>query len=376
VVAALFALDLLAESVAESWLGFDFEGTLWDPALAIREGRSPYPAPVVSEVDVGNPALYPPLLMLVVTPLTLLPWSIGLAVWLAVLGAAVVGTLYALDVRDPRCYALALISAPVMSGLLWGNATLLLLPLVALAWRWRDRWPRSGVLVGLALAAKLFLWPLLFWLVGTRRYRAAATALGTALAGLFIPWAVIGFSGLSSYPDLLEVAEQVYAVHSVSVATMLSALGFGASGATAVTLAVGMSFGALALVAGRRRDDELSLCLALLAALLGSPILWDYYYAFLFVPIAIARPRLSALWLLPLALYLTSSLPWARLPADEFTSGGSACCKPAGTPVASWIFNHSPPALWPALGHALVAAVVFGVSVWSLRRLRECPPAG
>ncbi len=68
-------------------IGFDFEGTLWDPARAILEGRSPYPAPVESEVEVGNPALYPPLSMLVVSPLDSSPWSIGVAVWAVILAA-------------------------------------------------------------------------------------------------------------------------------------------------------------------------------------------------------------------------------------------------------------------------------------------------
>ena len=143
-VAGLFAFDLAWESVDEGWLGFDFEGTLWDAAIAVLEGRTPYPAPVIREVEVGNPALYPPLLFLLVTPLTVLPWSLGLAAWIAILGAAVIGTLYLLGVRDVRSYLAALIWVPVAEGLLWGNATLLLLPFVALAWRWRSQWLRAG----------------------------------------------------------------------------------------------------------------------------------------------------------------------------------------------------------------------------------------
>ena len=70
-------------------VGFDFEGTLWNSGLAIREGHSPYPAPTVDEVDVNNPALYPPLLPVAIVPLTLLPWSMGVAVWIVVLAVAV-----------------------------------------------------------------------------------------------------------------------------------------------------------------------------------------------------------------------------------------------------------------------------------------------
>jgi hypothetical protein len=279
-----------------------------------------------------------------------------------------VGTLYLLGVRDVRCYVVALISAPTVEGLLWGNATLLLLPLIAMAWRWRDRWLRAGAVLGLALAAKLFLWPLLAWLVGTRRYRAAAAAFGFGVAGLVLPWAVIGFSGMASYPDLLRVAEDVYSAHSFSTATMFSSVGVSGSLATAATLTVGACGALLALGVGRTGRDEFALFIALLAAVLGSPIVWTYYYALILIPLAIARPRFSALWLLPMALYITRVLPRPRLPTSEFDTGGSACCRPEEVPIVSWVSNHSPSGLWPALGHAAVALILVGLLAWRVDR--------
>lgn len=363
VLAAVLAFDLVRTAITQDWLGFDLRGTLWDPAVAIRAGRSPYPAPVVSEVDVGNPALYPPLLMFVVSPLTLLPWSVGLTLWIGVLVAAMGGSLYALGVRDVRCYALALVSLPFVNGLAWGNATLLLLPLVALAWRWRDHWLRSGVLVGLAIASKLFLWPLLFWLLGTRRYRAAGAAVLAAGAGIVLPWAAIGFNGLSSYADLLRVAEEVFAAHSYSVATMLSALGADAELASRGALALGLAIAAAALYVGRRGADAFSVSLAVLAAILGSPIAWEYYYALLLVPLAILSPRFSGLWVVLTLFYLTHRLPRPHLPASELEPGGTACCRPDDVPMASWVFNHAPAGLWPAAGHAALAVGLVAVLV-------------
>jgi len=358
-------------AIRDGAIGFDFEGTLWNAGAAILDGRSPYPAPVIAEVDAGNPALYPPLLMVLVAPLTVLPWWVGVTVWTALLGAALALALYVLDVRDPRCYLLALISAPVINGLIWGNATLLLIPLVALAWRWRDRWLRAGVLIGLAIGAKLFLWPLVFWLLGTRRYRAAGAAATTAVAAVFIPWAVIGFDGLRSYPDLLHVAEDIYAVHGYSVATMLSALGVETDLATRGALAVGVSIAALAIVVGRWGRDEISVSLAVLAAILGSPIVWEYYYALLLVPLAIARPRFSGLWVLLPLFYFTHRLPRPHLLSTDIEPGGSACCKPDGVPLPSWVFNHAPPGLWPAAGHAAVAVVLVVLVAWSMPRAAE-----
>jgi hypothetical protein len=291
-----------------------------------------------------------------------------LAIWTVALGAGIVGALYALAVRDPRCYILAFLSPPVVLGLSFGNATLLLVPLVALAWRWRDDWIRVGACVALAIAAKLFLWPVLFWLLGTRRYRAFAAAVVASAAAVVLPWAVIGFDGVRSYPSLLRVAEEVYAVHSFSVATMLSALGAHVELATRGGLAVGLGLGAAALLAGRRRADEISISLAVLAAVLGSPIVWPFYYALLLVPLAIVRPRLSALWLLPTLFYFTLRLPTERVDADDMAPGGIACCRPDDVPAPSWVITHSPPGLWPAVGHALVALALMGIAVWSMRR--------
>jgi arabinofuranan 3-O-arabinosyltransferase len=348
----LYAWLFLRFGLREDVIGFDFEGTLWDPALAIRDGQSPYPAPVVEEVEVGNPALYPPLLMLVAAPFTLLPWSVGLALWTVLLVVAMAATLAVLGVRDPRCYVVGLLSLPVVSGLVFGNGTLLLVPLVALGWRWRDRWLRAGVVVGLAIGAKLFLWPLLAWLLATRRYQAFGAAIVATGATLFVPWAVIGFDGLSSYPDLLQVAEDVYAVHSYSVATLLSALGVATEVASRSAVALGVAVAAVAVYAGRRRADNASLSLAVLAAILGSPIVWPYYFALLLVPLAIARSRFSLLWAGFALFYAAELLPRSDL------EGPIPCCRPEDVPLHVWVFNHSPPGLWAAIGYASVAVAL------------------
>ena len=84
---------------------------------------------------------------------------------------------------DPGCAGLALPRARadlavVVHGLFYGNITILLVLLVALAWRYRDRARIAGLALGAAIAAKLFVWPLVVWLLLTRRYRAAAWASG------------------------------------------------------------------------------------------------------------------------------------------------------------------------------------------------------
>ena len=48
--------------------------------------------------------------------------------------------------------------------------------LAAVAWRYRDRFPIPGFALGVAVALKFFLWPLVLWLAATRRWRDAAIA--------------------------------------------------------------------------------------------------------------------------------------------------------------------------------------------------------
>ena len=58
--------------------------------------------------------------------------------------------------------------------------------------------------------------------------------------------------------------------------------------------------------------DRRAFVLALAAAFVLTPILWLHYLVLLVVPIALARPRLSALWFVPLALTVFEALDWYR----------------------------------------------------------------
>ena len=149
---------------------------------------------------------------------------------------------------------------------------------------------------------------------------------------------------------------------------MLSALGVETGNATRGALALGLAIAVLAFVAGRRNNDEISVSLALLAAILGSPIVWENYYTLLLVPLAIARPRFSGLWVVPVLFYFTHRLPRPRLFANELEPGGTACCKPDDVPLASWVFNHTAPGLWPAFGHAVLAAAIVTIVAWTVAR--------
>jgi hypothetical protein len=298
-----------AHNVAVSWdkQGFvDLRGTLWDPGKAIRDGSSPYPKPTPVSNLTGSPSVYPPPLILVAgVPLSLLPFWLAAVIWGVVLVGSLVGALALLDVRDWRCYAIALLSAPFVLGAVYGNATPLLVLLVAAAWRYRDRPWAPGLAIGGALAIKPFVAPLLVWLAVTRRWRsliaAVAGSAGLALAG----WAVIGFKGFRHYPELVGNIGGVAGPHGASIYAL--ARNLGASHTTAEL--AGLLVAAVILVWGRASFQS-----ALLASLVATPVVWPHYFALLFVVAAIESPTLSALWFVPLilgpgAFYVGSTRP-------------------------------------------------------------------
>ncbi len=369
VIPAAFAIaffEATRETAGQFGSGFDYRGTLWEPARLILQGHSPYPDSTAGLLDVGNPAVYPPLFMLLSVPFALLPWGLAILLWMAALELAVVVALRLLGVTDWRCYALALLSPPVVHGVILGNLTLLLIVPVALAWRYRDRPLAVGAAVGFAIAAKLFLWPLVVWLVLTRRLRAATVALASCAALIFAPWAVIGFDGLRSYPDLLRELERAYSGHSFSLATGLSGLGFGGTATTAACAALAVALLGLAAFVARRRDgDRLSFTVAIAAAVVSSPIVWPSYVALLIVPLAVVRPRFSLVWV---AIYGTLIVP--LLPRAEVTSP-IPCCPPPGVPDGVWAFNHGPPDSARAFGLVVAALALMVLIVRRASEVRE-----
>jgi hypothetical protein len=349
------------QSRAGAWY-FDFLGTVWEPSRALVAGQSPFPAATSEGVDVGNPALYPPAVVLVALPILALPFPVAAAVWVAGLVGAVALSLWILGVRDLRAYVLALTSWPVVWAAVLGNVTLILILAVAVAWTYRDRSLVVGAAIGLAVAVKLFLWPLGVWLLVTRRVRASAATVLVAGAAVLLPWAAIGFAGLRDYPHLLRLAEETFAAHSNSLFAGALGLGLARTDAHALAFTVGAALLVLTGALARRADgDRRSFSAALAAALVLTPIVWAHYFALLLVPLAILRPRLDRVWLAVPATWLV----FLFVPLPRGTSEG----KPAGVPAEIWEPLHAAsPALWQTLAYTALGAVVVAAC---LRRARE-----
>jgi Glycosyltransferase family 87 len=278
-------------------------------AEAVRSGHSPY------QLDLPAGWLgyvYPPLLAWLLTPLTFLSVPVAVSLWALLSILFVVAALYVLGVRDWRCYPVALLWPFNRSAIEFGAIEGLLVLAVSLSWRYRETPVRASLAGGFSIALKLYVWPLALWHGLSGRTRTGLLTCAATVGCVLVPWALIGFQGLMSYPSLLRDAADQQA-NSWSLVALAEGLDFAPTFARTLSLAVGACLLFLSFRAARAHGDtqevrdRRSFTLAIAAALALTPVVWNHYLLLLIVPVAIARPRLSGLWLLPLAancLYL------------------------------------------------------------------------
>ncbi len=293
-VAAVFLLTLVG-ATGSGRLASDFHASYLDAAESVRDNGTPYSA------EAEFPYFYTPVLAELLVPFTLLPEE--LASFLAFVGsfAAVMGALALVGVRDIRCFAAVVIWTPGWNAFELANVTAALTLAAALVWRYRDTTWASAWALGAALAVKSLLWPLLVWAAATRRLWTAGLAVGLGLALVLGAWSVIGFAGFTSYPDRLGGFPYE---NSFSFIGMSAALGLDPIVGRVATAIAGGALLVAVLHFGRKSDEERAFICALCAALAFAPVVWLHYLVFLSVPIGIARPRFSAVWLLPIVLWV------------------------------------------------------------------------
>lgn len=280
---------------------YDFN-VMWSAGRDVAHGHSPFPF------------VYPAPAAVLMAPLGALPWNIAVAVFWALSIAALAGALHLLGVRDWRCYGAVFASIATVWSLEVGTITPLLVLCAAVAWTYRDRPHVVAVAIALAVATKIFLWPLAVWLVATRRFRASVETVLTTVGITIAAWAVVGFAGMLSYPSHLGDIAALEQYKSFSTLAFVNSLGLGGQLGRAVSIAIGVAALAVVCACARGEDgDRRAYTAAIAAALVISPIVWAHYFILIYVPVALKSPRLSWLWLLPLGFW---GLPHAA-------SGGS-----------------------------------------------------
>jgi Glycosyltransferase family 87 len=296
---------------------FDFRGGLYNAGVAILHGRSPYQPGFLEHqaaiLRAGGIArgettklafsipVYPAFPNLLVVPLSLLPLWLAGTVYTLISCAAMAAGLRLLGVRDWRCLAVVASSWPFLYGLYLGAIGPFLVLGAGIAWRWRDRlWP-PALAIAAIVAAKIFPWTLGVWLLITRRYRALALTAAAGAVITFGAWAVIGFHGLTEYPQMLSNMSFLQEGRADSIVTVLRVAGVSSGTANLCAIIAAVAILGLAWRLSHGDDgDRRAFGLTVLAALASTPIVWDHYMVLLFVPIALCSPQFSALWFGPL----------------------------------------------------------------------------
>jgi hypothetical protein len=224
--------------------------------------------------------------------------AIGLACWWARPG-------------QPLIAALVLLSSAAVIGLQDGSVNpWLLLGLIA-AWRWRDRPVVTGLVVAALIICKLFLWPVLGWLLLSRRYRATATA--AVMTGVVL---VAGFTfgplRTSAYASMLHVLSGLEAPHAASLSGLLIHWHASLALATVIATAVALLLLAAAGYKYRRGPQNdgrevLVFGAAVVAALFASPIVWHHYYLLLAAPLLLATRSVWPFVVLSLASWAAAA---------------------------------------------------------------------
>jgi len=304
---ALIFCFLLAFSAidGDGW-AFDFR-QFWQGGSDVVNGVSPYPdeASLETAGDHLDPEgiqevfrfPYPAGAALGFAPFGALGFDAAAVLWGALLVVCIFAAVWILGVRDWRVMGVVIGSAPVIGAVGIGTLTPVLMLLLAVAWRWRDRFWVAGGAVAVAISLKLFLWPLVVWLAATRRWAAAASAAGIAAAVTFLAWAAIGFDGLAEYPELLRRLSDVVADRGFSLVALGVDAGLSERAAGVLPWLVGLPLLAAVVLVARRDDgDRRALSIAVVAAIVLTPIVWLHYFALLVVPLALVWPRLSIAW--------------------------------------------------------------------------------
>jgi hypothetical protein len=309
-----FTLGVLGNHFA-----FDFH-TFWVASRDTLHGRSPYPAPEgIARAHSGTGEyeffVYPPPFVLALAPLAALPFALAAGLYTGLLLGCVLAVPALLGVRDWRCYGIALAAIPTLSALRLGTVTPILALALALAWRHRERWPIVGAAIGCAIVLKLFVWPLALWLLVTRRWKAAAMALGGGAALTAAAWAAIGFKGLGDYPALLRPLTHLDATQSYSLVAVADRLHFASPQLSWLALATPLVLVVAATCLAHPAElDRRAYVGSLGLALILTPILWLNYLTLLLLPVALSEATLGIVWLVLITFWVSPGIQPTRHP--------------------------------------------------------------
>ena len=299
-----------------SGIGWDFS-VFYDASRHYLAGESPYPGHTLAALGNKQQFVYPAPMAALLVPFAVLPYALALGIWITVSIAAFAVTLRLLGVKDWRCFGALFLLIPVQYSVRLGTLMPILMLLLALLWRYRERKVVAAVVAAVLAVSKLFLFPLLIWLVVTRRFKTAAIACAVSAGMCLLAWLPLGLSSIGTYASLVHTLSSYEQTFSLSVTSLGLASGLSSGQALLVATTLGIALILWAAAVGRS-NDFLAFRLTLAASFVLSPIVWDHYYVLLIVPLALRWPRLSGVWFLAMWIELDTSamnnaVPWVAL---------------------------------------------------------------
>jgi hypothetical protein len=213
---------------------------------AVGDGDDPYPQPGTPEVYSGFAFVYPYLVAFPFVPLAAMgSWADE--VFIAVSAAAVFAGTWLAGARHPRTFALVLAASCTVTGLQMGTLNALLFLGLVTLWRVRDAPAATAAVAALLVYSKLFLAPVLLFLLLTRRWAAFAGALGV-LGLLFGVGELTSPVGIHTYTEMLSALAREEAPDGLSFAGLLMNVGVGLEVASRFAWAVALGLGGGLLV--------------------------------------------------------------------------------------------------------------------------------
>ena len=244
---------------------------------AVVHGLDVYPSPSAAAVYSGSSFVYPYFSAVVFVPFALVDYERAVAAFFALsLGALAMACLWQTR-GDFWQTAMVLGTSFAVSGLQLGALSPLLVAGTVFVWRARERPWLLAVLAAPVICAKLFLIPLLAWLLLARRWRALVYTLLVSAALLSVGF-VAGPLGPGAYIQLLSALGHHEARAGFGLIGVLMQIGLSSVAAEAIAL---IGVGLLLALAHRYdriyADERVLFCAGLLSALALSPVVWSHY---------------------------------------------------------------------------------------------------
>jgi alpha-1,2-mannosyltransferase len=206
---------------------------------------------------------------------------------------------------------------PVLSHLFWGQLQLLLLLLLVGSWLClrREHDIAAGVLLGLAIALKIFPALLIVPLLAQWRWRCVAAAALTAIGVLMLSFAAVGWDQGWFYlttvlPEVNHALGQYSPGNNSITSTIRNAIG-DAGMADGISLVMRTAIiSAVAFGAWRLRNNTArAYALAVTMLMLVPPVIWEHYFVLAYLPWldALSRMRRGQGVPLVLAYFLIAS---------------------------------------------------------------------